>query len=261
MDPQEQLDVFQTDRGGFWHKLSAWLRPWKRRGDEELTEQMIRSGDEASRTGQDGARPGSDLTWPRRRTSQIGRLEEGFGRLVNLVDILDQHLQKQSDRSEQALTQTRRMADALSQGQALQKQRTEALEEMSNQYRNQTRQMQQVTEAVEALPRAMKQQSEQLGQVRDQLEAQLEAQLSTAQGIQQLAGATEMIRIVADDQRRHFEAMNEATQATNLEIARALERQNRRFTWLMAFTFTVALMAAASAALVIWWLARNMPGR
>ena len=57
------------------------------------------------------------------------------------------------------------------------------------------------------------------------------------------------------------EQVQESSQAATIELARAMERQNRRFTWLMAFTFTIALMAAAGAALIIWWLARNMPGR
>ncbi|MDD4888750.1 MAG: hypothetical protein PHU85_02375 [Phycisphaerae bacterium] len=246
MDSQEPFDGLDANRKGFWRKLSAWLQPWKRHS-HELTEQMLRQGDEASGT----SRPGAEVTWPRRRTSQLGRLEEGFDKLVSLVDVIDQHIQKQAERSEQLVSQTRRVADSVAQAHGLQKQRTEAVEEMANQYRTQTRQMQAVAEAVEALPRAIKQQGDQLGQIRDQLEAQLEAQLSTAQGIQQLAGATDVIRTLADEQRRHVQQLQEANQAATLQVAEALDRQNRRFGWLLGLSFTVAVLAAAGAVVAV----------
>lgn len=248
MEPIDPFDRAGGDRKGFWQRLSGWLQPWKRHSDE-LTEQIIRQGDEAIGASR-SAGPG-ELSWPRRRTSQLGRLEEGFDKLVNLVDVIDQHIQKQAERSEQLVSQTRRVADSVAQAHGLQKQRTEAVEEMANQYRTQTRQMQQVAEAVEALPRAIKQQGDQLGQIRDQLEAQLEAELSAAQGIQKLAGTTDVIRSLADEQRRHVQQLQEASQAAAIQLADALDRQGRRFGWLLGVSFAIAVIAAAGAAVAV----------
>ncbi len=232
---------------GFWGRLSHWLQPWRRRGGSELTEQMLRQGDEAD---QSSGRAG-ELAWPKRRTSQITRLEEGFDKLVALVDTIDRHIREQSDRSEQVSGHARRITDALAQAHGLGRQQTEAFEEMANQYRSQTRQMQQVAEAVEALPRTIKQQSEQLARIRDQLEAQLEAQLSTAQGVQQLAGAVEAMRGLAENQRRHFQQMEESTLTASRQVVQAVDRQDRRFAWLMAAAVVTAFLAAVVSAAAI----------
>jgi len=108
--------------------------------------------------------------------------------------------------------------------------------------------MQQVAEAVEALPRAIKHQSEQLGRIHGQLEAQLEAELSAAQGIQQLAGASDVVRNLADEQRRQFQLMQEASQSAGMQLAEAVERQNRRFSWVIGFLIGTALLSVAASA-------------
>jgi len=246
MDPLDDLELpAPPGKKGFLAKLSGWLKPWKRhpsrRGPSELLDPL-------SPIGSSGGEP----AWPRRRTSQISRLEEAFDKLVGLVDTIDRHIANQADRSEQSVTQSRRMADALAQSQALERQRTEAVEELGNQYRTQTRQMQQMAEAVEALPRAIKNQSEQLAQIRDQLEAQLEAQLSTAQGIQQLAGAAEGLRAAAAVQRDHFERLHESQQTANLKLIGAVTQQGRRLSWAIGLAVAAALTAAGAAAAAIW---------
>jgi exonuclease VII large subunit len=254
MDLQEPLDnVAAPPRGrGFWRKLSTWLQPWKR-APLDPADRMLPDIDESAL-----GRGSIETAWPRRRTSQMSRLEEGFDKMIGLVDTLDQHMNKQAEHGEQMIAQTRRLADSVGQAFALQKQRTEAVEEMANQYRTQTRQMQQVAEAVEALPRAIKNQGDTLGQVRDQLEAQLEAQLSTAQGVQKLATAGDTLRTLADEQRRHFQQLQESNQSANLQLATALERQGRRMSWLLGFAIAAAMLAiACSAAAVAFVLTRS----
>jgi hypothetical protein len=253
MDFQDPLDGADGRGKGFWRKLSTWLQPWKRH-PAEPGDLFPAEGDEPAPT----ARGSVELAWPRRRASQLSRLEEGFDKLVGLADTIDQHIQKQAERSEQLIGQTRRLTDTVAQAHGLQKQRTEAVEEMANQYRTQTRQMQQVAEAVEALPRAIKHQSEQLGQVRDQLEAQLEAQLSTAQGIQQLAGSADVIRTLAEEQRRQFQQLQDASQSSTLRLADVLDRQNRRFTWLLIVSVAVALMSIAGSVVAIFLVMSRM---
>ncbi|MCG3178122.1 MAG: hypothetical protein BIFFINMI_00445 [Phycisphaerae bacterium] len=254
MDPERDLASVRPDQPkSFWARLSRWLQPWKRDTDHARDE-LIRRGDDAETP----VGPGADLTWPRRRTGQISRLEEAFDKLVGLVDTIDRHIQHQADRSEQSVTQTRRIADALTQSQSLDRQRTESVEELTNQYRNQTRAMQQVAESVEALPRAIKQQSEQLAQIRDQLEAQLEAQLSTAQSIQQLASVSETLRSLAGEQRHHFERLHESSQAASMQIAQTLARQSRRFTLLVTLAISAAVLAAGGLIAALWAMARSL---
>jgi hypothetical protein len=254
MDVRDPLDsdAAPTNGRGFWRKLSTWLQPWKR-APLDPADRMLPDVEESS-LGRGSIEP----AWPRRRTSQMSRLEEGFDKMVGLVDTLDQHMHKQAEHGEQMLAQARRLADSAAQAYALQKQRTESVEEMANQYRTQTRQMQQVAEAVEALPRAIKNQSDTLGQVRDHLEAQLEAQLSTAQGVQKLASTGDTLRALADEQRRHFQQLQEANQSANLQLASALDRQGRRMSWLLGFAIAAAALAiACSAGAVAFVLTRS----
>jgi chromosome segregation ATPase len=247
MDENDPIEIGDGRSKGFWRKLSAWLQPWKRPTDPP---------DDALAVETPAIVRDTELAWPRRRASQISRLEEGFNKLANLVDAIDQHLQKQADRSDQLIAQTRRLADTVAQTSGISKQQAEAVEEMANQYRTQTRQMQQVAEAVEALPRAIKHQSEQLGQIHGQLEAQLEAELSAAQGIQKLAGASDVVRNLADEQRRQFQMMQESSQSASMQLAEALDQQNRRFSWLIGFLIGTALLSVAASATSIVLLLR-----
>ena len=250
-EPLDNIAARPANNRGFWRKLSTWLQPWKH-SPLDPADRMLPDVDDASGRGH------VEPVTPRRKATQISRMEEGFDKMIGLVDTLDQHMHKQADQGEQMLAQTRRLADSVGQAYALQKQRTEAVEEMANQYRTQTRQMQQVAEAVEALPRAIKNQGDTLGQVRDQLEAQLEAQLSTAQGVQKLASAGDTLRSLADEQRRHFQQLQESNQSANLQLANALERQGRRMSWLLGFAIAAATLAiAASAAAVMFVLTRS----
>jgi uncharacterized phage infection (PIP) family protein YhgE len=210
---------------------------------------MMRAGDAGESGGGEGG-------WRRKRTSQINRLEEGFDKLVGLIETIDRGLRQQAERSDESISQMRRIAESLSQSQAVGRQQAETLHDLGIEARNQTRQLQQVAEAVDALPKSISNQSEQLAKIRDQLEAQLEAQLSTAQGMQQLAAAADGLRNVAKEQRDQFASIHQANQEASMKIVETVNRQTRRFTWLMASVLALTVASTVAAVAAIWALVR-----
>jgi len=177
-----------------------------------------------------------------RREYALGRLQEGYDRLLELMDAMHGHMKAQQERSEQIAGGITQLTQSLSDLPGISQQQVQLLSAIAAQVETGTARTQQVAEAVGELPRIARGQTEALAGVQRRLEMASENDANLANSLQSFERSITHLGESSEHQATATRDLRLTTDEHQRRIAKVIELQAKRFTLLLIIT---AAMAAA----------------
>lgn len=246
----------------FWSRMGGWIRGGRRRDDEAQASDdgllSVEQEDRFSEPGQggdedDGAAAERIMTAVSRRARKdhsLRKLQEGYDRVLDLMDGMQKHMRTQEDRTTEiaaALTQlSRSLADLPNVGQ----QQVQLLSTIAAQLETTTVRTQQLADAMGEVPRMVHSQTEAMSNVQRQLELGAESDAQLAGALQTLGRSTDRLGESAEKQASAIGELKISGEAQQQFLNDILQRQTRNFRILM-----VAMAILASAGITMGTIA------
>jgi len=221
--------------GKLWSRMTAWMRPGGR-GDAH-----------ASSAGASGVRTGGDepglLTVPTRRVDPtLTRLEEGYAKVIELVDAIKRHQQGQQERAGEVASSLAQVATTLERIDDAGRRQADQLAIIAEEVRAGGHRAAHWEEVLCEFPRMAESQREALSAVARQIEevgnrdCELAGSLNAFRdAVSTLSDATTASSVAIKDLQRASLEQQERTAAL-------IREQNRRFTMLFVVTLVLAVL-------------------
>jgi len=185
-------------------------------------------------------RTGLPLTRWTRREYTLSRLQEGYDRVLELMDAMHRHMQAQQDRTEQIATGISQLSRSLSDLPGITQQQVQLLSAIAAQLETTTVRTQQLSDAVGELPRVIRGQSEALTGVQRQLEMATESDAHLTSSLQSFERAINRFGESSENQAAATRELRLSSDEHQRRLGHIIEQQTRRFTVLMAVTAVLA---------------------
>jgi len=221
--------------------------------DGLLTQPAAFPGETEDQTAED--RPISPLSRWSKRDQSLTKLQEGYERVTQLVENMQTHMAKQSERTEQICSSLDQLARSVSDMSAISRPQIQTLEAIVGQLEMANVRNQQLTESVSELPKVARAQSDTLAGINRQLEMAGEQNVVSTQTMEKLGMAIDTLGQSNQGQAEALKEMNARTNEHHDLLTDLIDKQNKRFT--MLFVITIVLAIAAVAAAVVSLVLKN----
>ncbi len=186
-----------------------------------------------------------------RREHSLSKLQEGYDRVLELMDLMQKHMRVQEDRTEDMATALTKLSRSLADVPNVDQQQVQLLSTIAAQLETTTVRTQQLGDAIGELPRVVRQQTDTLSGIQRQLEmgAESDAHMSSAlqsfgRGVDRLAGST-------DKQVDALKDLRSSGDEHQRRLDEILQRQTRQFTFLAAMTAVLATAAIVAGTILL----------
>ncbi len=237
------------DKIPIWKRVGGWLRrsPVKMEGEqvERLDPESLLLNHE------EGKEAASTLVQarPAKKEHPLTAMEEGFGRLVEVLESLNHNVVMQreqgaeiSSRLMEVVELTKAVPDAIQSQTQLVRNINESIGQQSEHSR-------QLVELIRTLPELTRDQLDKLGYIHQQLE-------NTADSNLKMAGAMGRVDNTIQDMMEHSRAQSmslknigEVIVQGDSRVAELLARQNRRFAWIIGLLMLASLLVIGGVVL------------
>lgn len=251
------------EKASIWKRVGSWLR----RNPEPVgtgpmervdAEGVLVEGQEEERASEaDGAvlgeNEGNSLTTRSRRDPQLAALEDGFGRLVDVLEAINENVVGQREETGQLQEKMGQLLAKLPDA----KEQQAAWQELSGELRSQGQRQHRMAEQVSRLPEMTQQQVGKLGEIAEQLETAGQTQGRMLESFRRFDNSMEGVTNAAGVQTATLREMQTTAQRGQDQLADLLHRQNRRLTWYFVGAVVLSLAALAGVGVVAWLVLRG----
>ena len=239
-------------------KISLWKRVggWLRRSPEP-----IRTGQgKVIRVDADGmlVDPESDknteestaLSKPPKNDQPLDSIEEGFGRLVDVLESINDNVIQQRRQSADMTQRLEEMTQSLlalpesTESQA-------AIKDLTEEIRNQTLRQQQVAESIKPLPDLSQTQLDKLSEITRQLEASGDTEIQLVESFNRVQQSMQGMESHSTAQTSALRDLGDASTHHSQQLQEMLTRQNRKLIWCFAVLAALLLVALAAIAALL----------
>lgn len=240
-----------------WKRVGGWLRRSNKPHGVELVGNLDADGlliipKNEHQTDQEEDNSTTLSTHPTKTNKQTKTMEEGFNRLVDVLQSLNdnviQHRQQSADHDSRLENSLNSLASLPESAQAHQ----QLLKEMTELLKSQSFSQQQVSEIIKTLPETSRQQVDKLGDITRNLESSLESQIQQAKSLSRFDNSTQSILESSKAQALSMANIGQMIQQSQENLQNMVSKQNRRFTWLIALALTLATASLITLAVIIW---------
>ncbi len=244
---------------GFVSRIKAWLTG--RKAGSGRNESVLVNGDDvdspvAVSVEEDPPieKAGSGLTRWARREHTISRLQEGYDRVLEMMDAIQKHMATQEDRTEKIATGISQLSRSLAELPGATQQQVQLLSGIAAQLETTTVRTQQLSDAVGELPRVVRGQTDALTGVQRQLEMASESDAHLATSLQSFERSISRLGESSEHQANAMRELRAMSDEHQRRLGEIVEQQTRRFTIMLII---VAVLAGAgivvsTVALVLW---------
>ena len=188
------------------------------------------------------------LSKPPKKDQQLDSIEEGFGRLVDVLESINDNVIQQR---RQSADMTQRLEDMTQSLRAL-PESTEsqaAMKDLTEEIRNQTLRQQQVAESIKPLPDLSQTQVDKLSEITRQLEAAGDTEIQLVESFNRVHQSMQGMESHSTAQTSALRDLGAASTHHSQQLQEVLARQNRKLIW--CFAVLAALLVVAIAAITV----------
>jgi chromosome segregation ATPase len=179
--------------------------------------------------------------WSRRETT-LSRLQDGYDRLLELMDAIHKHMQAQQDRTEQIATGITQLSRSMADFPGASQQQIQLLSAIAAQLETTTVRTQQLSDAVGELPRVVRTQTEALSGVQRQLEMASESDAHLSTSLQSFERSVGKLGESSEHQAAAMRDLRASSDEHQRRLGEIIERQTHRF---VVMLIIVAVLAGA----------------
>lgn len=232
-----------------WSRIGGWFKTPKQRGNIDAGKSDIDRFDDVAagfgtlRTIPDAATDVAAIT--KVRLSRQERLEDGYTKVVTLVESIQTHLEIQDKRSEQIAGALDRLAECMAHGPEAAKAQIELLATMNNQLEVEGARGKRVEETLSELPRIADAQRETMVTMGHQLNLLRESGDRGNETLGQFQSAVTRLGETTTASTETLQRIHVETGRREAETAQLLREQTSRITLFSAVTIATAVIAVA----------------
>ncbi len=192
----------------------------------------------------------TSLSKPPKNDRQSPSLEEGFNRLVDVLESINDNVIQQRRHS---ADMTQRLED-MSQSLRALPESTEsqaAMKDLTEEIRNQTLRQQQVAESVKSLPDLSQTQVDKLAEITRQLEASGDTEIQLVESFNRVQQTMQGMESHSTAQTSALRDLNAASAHHSQQLQEMLTRQNRKLIWCFAVLAALVVVAIAAIAALL----------
>lgn len=188
---------------------------------------------------------------PGRKDRQMQAMEEGFSRLVDVLESINDNVVLQRQQSAEMKDHLQVLSESMRALPATDQQAP--IKELTEELRSQATRQQEVADVVSRLPDLTQIQLERLAEINRQLETSADADMRIAESFNKLDAAVQDVSGYSSEQADALRDLGSTTQQSNSRLMDMLHRQSRRMFWVVVVTLVLCLLAlgAAVAALLL----------
>ena len=236
------------EKVSLWKRVGGWLR--RSQQPEEVSE-VVRLDAEGLLVGM-GEGTGEDkesLPAPRmnKKEQQLAAMEDGFNRLVGVMESLNENVARQCDQNAVLLDRLEQLPDLLrslpESGQAQQ----EMMRHLEEEFRRQGQRHEQLAEVMGALPELTEKQIDQLGAIRGRLEDSAQTDGRMLESFGHLDKSMDNVLSHNQAQTSSLASIGELLERGQAEMRAEAARGRRRVAWLLGIVLLVSLAAVGAA--------------
>ena len=231
-----------------WSRMKGWISPAHRARVRAETDTDVVDSD-----GDGDGRFGTAVLSRRRRNEvAIERLQDGYDKVVALIDSIQKHQEKQDARADEISTSLSQVARSLESIESTGRQQGDTLSRIADELRATNERAAQWGEAVKELPGIVANQRESL----DGLNRHLDALGRRDEHLSESLGSFREAVTTLSDSTTASSVAIKSLQMSSIEgderIASLMREQNKRFTMLFAITLMLIMIAIVFVS-IAWW--------
>lgn len=240
----------------FWSRVGGWLkrsgRPIEDGGEGGIVEPFGFApattgnppGSAQTQASDEPSKPLSRFRLPR-PGSNLQRLEEEYGRMVNLVDAIETHLGAQAKQSEKMARSLDRLAENLSHVPDASRKELELLSTISESAGSSAASAKRTEDGLLQLPRIADAQRESMVSLRQQLDVSQQTDERVAGAMGEVQQAVTKMGEATNASAKGLQDMRWEASACAEHVVKLLEAQTKRLTIFACSAIALALVAAA----------------
>ncbi len=239
-----------------WKRMGGWLRgssePMQAEQSLDADGLLVTPSENHLEDPTPQAADTTSLFHRRGKPDQIAAMEDGFNRLVEVLESINDHVLQQQETSSSVRTHLEKLPLLLEGfSQTINSQR-QLLNTMTEELQQGNRLGRQQTELLKQLPDAAREQLTRLDQMQEHLENSTRAAREVAENVGRQRQTAESIAAQSQVQTQALRDINELIRHDDERLETLLSRHTRRLTWLSIAAGLVALIAAVIA-IATWW--------
>ncbi|MBN2209963.1 MAG: hypothetical protein JW709_01090 [Sedimentisphaerales bacterium] len=239
-----------------WKRMGGWLRgstePVQSGQTLDADGLLVTPSENHLETPTPQTAEATSLFHRRSKTDQIAAMEEGFNRLVEVLESINEHVVQQREISSSVRTHLEKLPNLLDGfAQTINGQR-QLLNTMTEELQQGNRLGRQQTELLKQLPDAAREQLGRLDQMQEHLEKSSRAAREVAENVGRQRQTAEAMATQSQAQTQALHDLKELIHHDDERLEILLSRHTRRLTWLSIVAGLVALIAAG-VAFAVWW--------
>jgi len=194
-----------------------------------------------------------------KKEHQITAMEEGFNRLVEVLESINENVISQRQLSVELHNRLESLPTLTSVLPEVVETQKTLVTEMTTELRNQAQRHQQVAELLGRLPNLSEVQVGKLEYIIRQLESSAQTETRMSESYQRMDHTLREVAASNKDQLSCLSNVAELLGKNEQVIRQQLTRQNRRFMWLILVVVLGGLALAGAAAVIVWqlWFAQS----
>ena len=184
-----------------------------------------------------------------RKDQQLVTMEDGFGRLVDVLESINDNVVRQGEQNVKMNSRLEELARSLPE---LAREQKGIILNISKQLHNQTLTNSQLAELLKDMPDLQQGQVNRLGEIKEQVEISAETAVRMAESFNRFDGSLQGVANQSKAQTVSLANIGNLLEQKELNLQKTLAKQNRRFAWLVGLAVLIILAAIAVLILLIF---------
>ncbi|MDD5063700.1 MAG: hypothetical protein PHQ35_02930 [Phycisphaerae bacterium] len=237
----------------FWSKTRSWLETHKADYQPEVDDQGLINRDAASTGPAAGEKPAESnqvlvKTVPQAdKTQSLEKLQAGFDKLVEQLEGINNHLNRQAAHNEELMKHLERLPKLLESFPAVVENQKQLTEQLLEQLKTTTMMEQGFVRTVEKIPTETAKQTDALIEIDHQLAAAADVDVQMAESLNKFNGTLDKLNQSTVGQTEGIMQMSRTFAASDRYLKYIISNQRRSFIWV----FTIAVGVCAAAILIL----------
>jgi chromosome segregation ATPase len=185
-----------------------------------------------------------------RRDAAIENLQHGLGALAELMNSIRDNMDKQSARQDELLKILSHLPEALQQIPEASRMQTEALRAISQQFERQNEQQSKVAEILERMNQSDRDRGRTLDALQDRVETINQHDEKISEHLNSFGSVMETVTRNSQASTEVLEQLRENLGSRDGELQRVMNRQNTRFTSMLAISIVLAVSALTAVVII-----------
>jgi chromosome segregation ATPase len=196
-------------------------------------------------------RPGSDS-----RNEQLEKLQDGFNRLINRLENINEHLSQQTEHQQQIMERLDKLPQFFESFEPSIKNQQQLTEQMLEELKTAGMKNQRFIEAVESIPTETAKQTDALQSIDHQLAAAADCDAQMTQGFGKFRNALEKLDQSTVSQTDSILQMSKTFAASDRYLKYIISRDKKRMFWLLVISLSICVTVILAMVGIILYLGR-----